>query len=89
MMGVIKRIEKMSTVKIQAQWDEEAGVWVATSEDVAGLAIEASTMEALIERLKIVIPELMELNRIPIEEDMPFCLEGVFAGKIHTQHCCH
>jgi hypothetical protein len=30
---------------IRAEWDEEAAVWVATSDDVPGLATEAATMD--------------------------------------------
>jgi predicted RNase H-like HicB family nuclease len=49
---------------VQADWDPEAGVWVATSEDVPGLATEASTLEVLTEKLRIMIPELLEANEI-------------------------
>lgn len=35
---------------------------MATSEDVPGLVTEAPSMEALVERLKVSIPELMALN---------------------------
>ena len=56
--------ERSFTVK--ATWDDEAKVWVATSEDVPGLATEAHTLEALIARLRVVIPELLEANgRLP------------------------
>jgi predicted RNase H-like HicB family nuclease len=34
---------------VRADWDPEAGVWVATSESVPGLATEAATIEALSE----------------------------------------
>lgn len=44
-------------------WDKEAGVWVATSEDVKGLVLESGSLDALIERVKIAIPELLELNQ--------------------------
>ena len=50
------------TIEIKAFWDDEAEVWVAESDDVPGLITEAATMELLIERLQILIPELMELN---------------------------
>lgn len=50
------------TIEIKAFWDDEAAVWVAESADVPGLITEAATMELLIERLQILIPELMELN---------------------------
>lgn len=53
-----------STFRIQAFWDEEAEVWVATSEDVPGLATEASTIEALTQKLRVIIPELIFLNNI-------------------------
>ena len=48
------------TYHIQVDWDPEAGVWVATSEDVPGLATEAETIEALTEKLRVMIPELLE-----------------------------
>jgi hypothetical protein len=66
----------MNELKIFALWDEEARVWVATSDDVTGLAIEAATMEALIERLKVVIPELLELNHGTTSGNIPFHLYG-------------
>jgi hypothetical protein len=42
--------------------DEEAGVWVATSEDIAGLVTEAETYDLLIERVLSVAPELLRDN---------------------------
>ncbi len=57
---------------VRAEWDEEALVWVATSDDVAGLATEADTFEDLVEKLKIIIPELMELNENNQEYEVPF-----------------
>lgn len=48
--------------EVLAEWDDEAGVWVATSEDVPGLATEAETAEALMEKLRVLVPELLELN---------------------------
>ena len=47
---------------VHAVWDEEARVWVASSEDVPGLATESETTEALVEKLKSLIPELLALN---------------------------
>jgi predicted RNase H-like HicB family nuclease len=49
---------------VQADWDSEAGVWVAISEDVPGLVTEAGTIEALTEKLRTMIPELLEANQI-------------------------
>lgn len=60
----------MRTFEINATWDDEAQVWVAESEDVPGLATEAPTQETLIEKLKVMIPELLEANsgRRPMPE---------------------
>jgi predicted RNase H-like HicB family nuclease len=52
------------TYHIHADWDPEAAVWVATSEDVPGLATEAPTVEALTEKLRTMIPELLEANQL-------------------------
>lgn len=61
--------------KVECFWDPEAEVWVATSEEVPGLATGADTLDALIEKLKVVIPELLEANGLiaPNEiGDIPF-----------------
>ena len=47
---------------IDIHWDEEASVWIATSDDVPGLATEHHSFDALIEKLKVIIPELLEAN---------------------------
>jgi predicted RNase H-like HicB family nuclease len=47
---------------IQAGWDSEGGVWVAESEDAPGLVAEAESPNALAKKLRISIPELLELN---------------------------
>jgi predicted RNase H-like HicB family nuclease len=36
-----------STYTVRAEWDPEASVWVATSDDVLGLCAEAPTVEEL------------------------------------------
>ena len=49
---------------VRAGWDPEAGVWVATSDDVPGLATEADTLEALSAKLGTMIPELLAANAV-------------------------
>lgn len=71
---------------IQADWDPEAGVWVATSEDVPGLATEAETIEALTEKLRVLVPELLEANQLLAGEgpkEVAFELTG------HRQELVH
>lgn len=47
---------------INILWDREANVWVATN-DILGLALESSTIEVLIARVKVAAPELISLNK--------------------------
>lgn len=57
---------------VRAEWDNEALVWVATSDDVPGLATESDTLENLISKLKIIIPELLEANGMDLSKGAPF-----------------
>jgi predicted RNase H-like HicB family nuclease len=51
-------------ILVRAFWDDEAGVWVATSDDVPGLATEADTIEQVRVKLLVMIPELLEANNV-------------------------
>ena len=53
-------------IVVHAEWDPEAGVYVATSDDVPGLVAEAATPSALQEKLNVLIPELLELNNVTV-----------------------
>ncbi|MEE9210442.1 MAG: DUF1902 domain-containing protein [Kiloniellales bacterium] len=48
--------------KVIAKWDDEAKVWVAFSDDVPGLATEAENLDALVAKLKVMVPEMLEEN---------------------------
>ena len=64
----------MHDYPVTAFWDAEAAAWVATSEDVPGLATEAATVEALIDKLRIMIPELLECSGPEAHTPIPFHL---------------
>ena len=51
--------------RIDFTWDDEASVWIATSKDVPGLILESGSFDALIERVRYAVPELLELNSKP------------------------
>jgi len=53
---------KHSSIIVRAEWDDEARVWVASSSDIAGLSIEAATIEALEPKVLAAIEDLLELN---------------------------
>lgn len=69
---------------VKVIWDSEAKVWVAQSDNLSGLITEADTMEILIEKLKIMIPELLEVNSImhqTSEKCIPF---HIFGERLET-----
>lgn len=47
---------------INFTWDPEASVWIATSNDIPGLVLESGSFDALLERTRFAVPELLELN---------------------------
>lgn len=49
---------------INLLWDNEACVWVATGENIPGLALESGSLDALIERVRFAVPELLSLNGV-------------------------
>ena len=53
---------KRSSIIVRALWDEDAGVWVASSRDIDGLAVEAETIEMLEPKVLAAIGDLLELN---------------------------
>jgi len=43
-------------------WDDEASMWVAESENIQGLVLESGSLDALLEKVKVAVPELLQLN---------------------------
>jgi hypothetical protein len=60
---------KQLSIIVRAIWDDEAGVYVATTSDLHGLAVEAATLEHLCTKVLDIVPELLELNGI--DTDLP------------------
>ena len=53
---------KRAAVRIRAEWDPEARVWVAESANLPGLVTEAETVELLFEKLRVMVPELLSYS---------------------------
>lgn len=47
---------------VHLTWDNDAGVWIAESDDIPGLVLESVSFDTLIERVRGAVPELLELN---------------------------
>lgn len=60
----------MQVIRIEAEWDNEASVWVATSDDIP-LVAEAPTLEVLEARLPGLLQDLIDGSgpevEIPVE----------------------
>jgi hypothetical protein len=64
-------------VLVRAEWDGEAGTWVATSEDVPGLVVEHSDFRTLQEMVLELVPVLLAENgMLPPEH-------GAFEVPVH------
>lgn len=62
-------MEKSKPLIVKATWDDEAKVWVATSNDILGLVTEAESMDAMVKKLQVIIPELLDANGYPDGDD--------------------
>ena len=49
---------------VELRWDDEACVWYAACDSVP-IAMESGSFDALIERVKAAVPEILELNGMP------------------------
>lgn len=65
---------------INFTWDSESSVWIATSNDIPGLVLESGSFDALLERTRFAIPELLELNASEVH---PFSL--TFKSERHER----
>ena len=59
-------------VVVHADWDPEAQVWVATTQDIRGLVTEAESIEALRAKLPGMILDLLEESKT---SDLPASIE--------------
>lgn len=51
---------------VKMMWDDEAKVWIATSDDVPGLVLESESLDTLVNKVKIAIPELLSFSGAPL-----------------------
>ena len=65
----------MSEYTITTTWDNDARVWYAVCDDIP-LVLESGSFDALVERVKVAAPELLELNGAD-----PKCVLNFFAER--------
>lgn len=70
---------------VHAEWDEDAGVWVATSEDVPGLVTESATIEDLDAKLSQLVLDLLTVNHsMPADGQVSVELLARRISQCHT-----
>lgn len=57
---------------VDVMFDEEAGVYVATSDNIPGLATESPDIASLRSKLVDMIPRLLQLNGLEIPKSVSF-----------------
>lgn len=50
----------MRIVSVEAKWDPEVDVWVGVADSI-NVVTEAPSIEALREKLKLVVPDMLEI----------------------------
>lgn len=74
-------------ILVRVFWDSEAKVWVAASEDMAGLVTEAATLEKLRDKLLAMIPELLELNNVVSDlPEIPVHIVAEMSARVRNPH---
>ena len=79
-MTVLSAYDKMSVERrnrlmeyvIHFDWDNDAKVWIATSDDIPGLVLESESFDLLTERVRTAVPELLEMNQLSPALDLLF-----------------
>jgi len=57
----------MNSIIVKAEWDADAAVWVAVSDDVPGLVAESPSLEKLRPKVLAMISDLIELNKMSVQ----------------------
>ena len=63
----------MTTLSIHAQWSDDSKVWIATSEDVIGLCVQADSFEELVMISTDLVPDLLDLNHVVTQSPITLC----------------
>jgi len=50
----------MKTCKVKMTWEDD--IWIAESDDDLGIVLESNSFDTLMERVRIAMPEMLELN---------------------------
>lgn len=87
MLKMIRPSEQI--YKVTVEFDAEAEMYVAYSDDIPGLATEAKTIPDLVKRVLAIAPELLELNDGQLRpEYLAFEQEAIYVPYIEGNKVC-
>ena len=49
--------------RISLIWDDETDRWYTKTDDVPGMALDSGSFDALIEKVRMIAPDMLEANR--------------------------
>lgn len=78
---------KKHPIEVRALWDEEAGVWSAEGENLPGLVTEADSYQLLMQKLKIMVSELLAYSpdlKEQLDPEIHLILERNFMVESQT-----
>jgi hypothetical protein len=76
-----------ASIIVRADWDAEASVWVATSTDIRGLAVESVNFELLQTKVLAAIADLIELNGSPSQlPEIPVHIMSSHVAMVANPH---
>ncbi len=54
------------SAKVVIHWDDEAEVWVGICDEL-GISLESGSYDALIEKIRIAVAEMIEMNKTDVK----------------------
>lgn len=63
----------MTTLSIHALWSDDSKVWIATSDDVPGLCVQADSFDELVTISTDFVPDLLDLNHVVTQSPITLC----------------
>jgi hypothetical protein len=74
-----------SLIVVKAAYDPEARVWFVEDSDLHGLNSEASSLEELVERLPVIVADLLEANGFDASIAQEFPIELIAHARTRVR----
>ena len=53
----------MMDCKVKLLWDAESDRWYTDTTDIPGLALDSGSLDALMEKVRLLAPDMLEINK--------------------------